>query len=82
VLAVQPHTAALPTDLSRVEHVGLDAALERADLHVALVGHSLFRGAAARCAGNLLDFCGAFGLAGSECNSREHDAAPDGLSIE
>ena len=59
ILAVEPHVASLPADLLRVEHLGVEAALARADLHVLLVGHGLFRGLAARCAGRLLDFCGA-----------------------
>ena len=61
MLAVEPHAVVLPEELARAEHVALDAALERADLHVALVDHAAFRGAAARCGGRLLDFCGTSG---------------------
>jgi UDP-N-acetyl-D-mannosaminuronic acid dehydrogenase len=59
VLAVEPHVAALPKGLSRVEHVELDAALSRADLHVLLVGHAAFRGSEALRKVRPMDMCGA-----------------------
>lgn len=60
VLAVEPHVENLPPRLNGVKLAGISDALAAADIHVVLVGHSVFRSSATLRAAQPLDFAGVF----------------------
>lgn len=60
ILVVEPHVENLPLRLNSAKLVSINDAAAMADLHVVLVGHSVFRSSAALRVAQPLDFAGIF----------------------
>jgi UDP-N-acetyl-D-mannosaminuronic acid dehydrogenase len=60
LLAVEPHVENLPAQLKGAKLANITDALAKADVHIILVGHSVFRSSNALRAAQPLDFVGLF----------------------